>query len=296
MTISVLIITKKSPKYIKDCLEELKKQAKCDEVVIIDSSAGPDVKAVCRQFNPYLNIRYLKEEKMGIASARNRAFKTARGEILAFLDDDCIPHKNWVSEIINFYKKRPETDILLGRCKNYYPKNIYANIQQCYYDRWLMENLKNIVKEQKVNIQSFCDFENIAIRKKFIKSYHCSLDLPFGGWDEDIEMGHRLSGKGKFFYNPRMIAYHKQKTSFWPLVFRNFKTGIADEQLKTEKSIIIKRARRKKIYPDWLMLCKKRSGKFNSFSKRVLFWVSLSIYPVFYQSGRLYYRLINILK
>lgn len=297
MKISVLIITRERQDYLKDCFSSLLLQTKKpNEVVIVDSSLGLASEDVCREFGSKLNIKYKKEKPLGIAHARNTALTIAKGDILAFFDDDCVPEENWLEEILRHFKKYPETDILLGRCRNYYPENIFANIQQVYYDRWLFENLGDIRKRQKVNIKTFCDFENIAIRREFIKDYRCSTDLPFCGWNEDLEMGSRLAGKGNFFYDPEMIIYHKHKNSFRELFGRNYKEGIADEQVMEEKNITTRVLRSREVELRWLKNCQKETQGLKGWYRRSIFWFFWFLYPYSYRLGRQSYKLIKVFK
>jgi glycosyltransferase involved in cell wall biosynthesis len=47
-----------------------------------------------------LNLRYLPlPEKKGPAAARNYGWLNAKGQIIAFTDDDCVPKKQWLNEI-----------------------------------------------------------------------------------------------------------------------------------------------------------------------------------------------------
>lgn len=71
------------------------------EVIVV--SDGPDeeteelVAAFCRAG---IAIRYFSlDEKKGPAAARNLGWLNARGKIVAFTDDDCMPDKSWLPEI-----------------------------------------------------------------------------------------------------------------------------------------------------------------------------------------------------
>ena len=88
--ISVVIPTYKRSALLKRCLRSLlNQQFNKDEFEIIvvvdgnDSSSIPNINAQ--------NLSYLfLNEKKGAAAARNLGWKSARGELIAFTDDDCI--------------------------------------------------------------------------------------------------------------------------------------------------------------------------------------------------------------
>lgn len=45
-------------------------------------------------------IRYRRFEEPGICRARNHAIRAAAGEIVAFIDDDALPERNWLTELV----------------------------------------------------------------------------------------------------------------------------------------------------------------------------------------------------
>ena len=60
-----------------------------------------------RQINPQLQFIALDKNK-GPAAARNAGWLAARGKIIAFTDDDCLPDKNWLREIAGFINPNQE--------------------------------------------------------------------------------------------------------------------------------------------------------------------------------------------
>jgi glycosyltransferase involved in cell wall biosynthesis len=57
------------------------------ELLILDNSSEDDTEAVVKSFND-ARLRYIKHEPMSISPARNIGVKEAKGEYIAFLDDD----------------------------------------------------------------------------------------------------------------------------------------------------------------------------------------------------------------
>jgi glycosyltransferase involved in cell wall biosynthesis len=86
------------------------------EVVIV--SDGPDLatQAVVEKMDATgKRLRFLAlSDKRGPAAARNAGWLFAKGSIIAFTDDDCLPDKNWLSEI--FLKmKEDKAEAVSGR-------------------------------------------------------------------------------------------------------------------------------------------------------------------------------------
>jgi glycosyltransferase involved in cell wall biosynthesis len=68
------------------------------EVVIVDNSSTddtPEVAAAVRDRAPDL-VRLVRESTVGLSAARNRGVAEARGQLIAFLDDDAFPAAGWL--------------------------------------------------------------------------------------------------------------------------------------------------------------------------------------------------------
>ncbi|MGC8774378.1 MAG: glycosyltransferase family 2 protein [Chlorobaculum sp.] len=55
-----------------------------------------------------VEILSVREEKLGISAARNRAIEYCETELLGFVDDDAFFEKEWIEEVINAFKKEKE--------------------------------------------------------------------------------------------------------------------------------------------------------------------------------------------
>lgn len=68
------------------------------EVIVVDDCSTDNTKEVIEQYN----VKYIKnEKKQGIAWVRNLGLKNASGDIVAYLDDDCLVSENWLEELIS---------------------------------------------------------------------------------------------------------------------------------------------------------------------------------------------------
>ncbi|WP_242689045.1 glycosyltransferase family 2 protein [Pedobacter sp. SYSU D00535] len=109
MKISVVIPTYKRPKLLKRCLDALlNQQFDKNEFEVIVVSDGPDeetaqLATLMAVVNRPTFKFYQLPEKKGPAACRNLGWLQARGVLIAFTDDDCIPTANWLSSISNYY-------------------------------------------------------------------------------------------------------------------------------------------------------------------------------------------------
>jgi glycosyltransferase involved in cell wall biosynthesis len=100
--VSVVVPTYRRPELLRRCLANLLKQqidAATFEILIADDGNDPHTREIvtseARQICP--PIRYVPvTEAHGPAAARNVGWRAARGEIVAFTDDDCLPDADWL--------------------------------------------------------------------------------------------------------------------------------------------------------------------------------------------------------
>lgn len=78
------------------------------EVVVVDDTSKDKTQEILKEFkNKIKNLTIVKNQKAkGLCYARNLGVKYAKGEIIAFTDDDCIVNKNWLKELVKPYKNK----------------------------------------------------------------------------------------------------------------------------------------------------------------------------------------------
>jgi glycosyltransferase involved in cell wall biosynthesis len=96
---------------LTDCLEALTAQEYPRfEIVVIDNDPQGSAGGLVRRQFPA--VRYCAEDQRGVRFARNRGVAEASGDIIAFIDDDCLPVPGWLSAIAGNFRQRPQ----LGCC------------------------------------------------------------------------------------------------------------------------------------------------------------------------------------
>lgn len=103
MKISVIIPTYKRPALLTNCLQALSLQTFLPgqyEVIIVTDGAGEitnNAMTSLATLNLFQNISFVSlASKKGPAAARNKGIALAKGKLLVFTDDDCLPEKNWL--------------------------------------------------------------------------------------------------------------------------------------------------------------------------------------------------------
>ena len=123
--ISVCICTYKRPRFLKRLLEELDGQDTSGlftySIVVADNDHLQSGEAVVRDFAAAssIPITYCVEPRQNIALARNKAIENAKGDFVAFIDDDEFPAKRW---LLTLFKACNEHDVdgVLGPVKPHF--------------------------------------------------------------------------------------------------------------------------------------------------------------------------------
>lgn len=104
--ISVCICTFKRPELLKCLLTELLKQstesAFTFSVIVADNDRLQSAREIVVEFttSSRIPVIYAVESEQNIAMARNKALEYASGDYIAFIDDDEIPDKSWLRDLL----------------------------------------------------------------------------------------------------------------------------------------------------------------------------------------------------
>lgn len=97
--------------FIKKFIEGLKNQTYKDfELIIVDQNEGNIVKDLIKDIKSDF-ITCIKCSP-GLSHARNKGMRYAKGQILAFPDDDCLYPENMLKDVHNFLKTQISVNIL----------------------------------------------------------------------------------------------------------------------------------------------------------------------------------------
>jgi glycosyltransferase involved in cell wall biosynthesis len=179
--VSVVVVTRDRPALLAQTLEALAKQTwDVREVIVVDNGGGledPD------------GARLVPAVGMSLGAARQAGVEAARGAIIAFTDDDCLPDPAWIEEMVAAFQR----------------------------DRWLLgvqgRTLAqdgpldaHAVRIERLNpLFQTC---NIAYRREAIERAG-GFDPDFTGWFEDTDLGARIQGSGPIAFTGSAVVVHQ---------------------------------------------------------------------------------------
>ena len=102
VSLSIIIPALNEEKMIGRCLESLTQLAFARdrfEVLVVDNGSRDRTLDIAESFKDRMNLKVLQQEGVRISALRNLGAQTAAGDILAFLDADCLAPADWLDRI-----------------------------------------------------------------------------------------------------------------------------------------------------------------------------------------------------
>ena len=211
MKVSILVATCNRCDKLRSLLDTLKAKGVAGltetEVIVIDNNSNDATRQVVAEYTSLENpeFRYLLEKRPGKSRALNAGIREARGEILAFTDDDCVPDRGWVENILKEFDSDPELSILGGRVELYDEMDLQQAI--------LLSNDRIFVRTVKEVCQPTIIGANMAFRKTALNIARRVDPLLGPGTAckaaEDIDLLYRcLKKRLRMVYSPKVLVFH----------------------------------------------------------------------------------------
>jgi glycosyltransferase involved in cell wall biosynthesis len=115
--VSVIVPTRDRPESLAMCIDALLKlHYPRYEIIIVDNAPTTQKTAhlVQETYGHVSNLRYVREDGQGASYARNRGIQEARGEILAFTDDDVVVDIYWLAQCVRAFDQSSEVVCVTG--------------------------------------------------------------------------------------------------------------------------------------------------------------------------------------
>lgn len=93
---TVVICTRDRPDQLAACLDALAHQTFANfEIIVVDNGSRESVGEICRAHG----VTCIHEPEPGLTRARNRGAREARGEVVAYIDDDAVAEPAWLDAL-----------------------------------------------------------------------------------------------------------------------------------------------------------------------------------------------------
>ena len=234
MDVSLIIGTRDRCEKLARCLQAVQQIsfARPWELIVVDNGSSDRTAAIVRELMAIapIPVRYVFEPKLGLGNAHNTGVAVARGEILAFTDDDCYPAADFLSSLWSAFGD-PSVGYISGRILNYDPADT---------GKGSVRHPEPVTFPPNSFVGPGCLFggANMAFRRQVL--------LEIGGFDplfgpgalfncEDYDAAGRASAIGcKGEYRPEVIVWHHhgRKQTDLPPLMKSYGVGIGAYHMK----------------------------------------------------------------
>ncbi len=221
MRLSVIIPTEGRRESLAKLLDSLLEQnfpKEFEILLIANEEVSPWLKSLHQNTQKrFPKVKLFATGLRGVNTARNRGIKESLGEILYFLDDDCVlPHRNLLAEISNWHDKNPDHAIMGGR----YRLDGNATGWAKAYDKntwdWMQESEKHLVGG------------NLSFKHSLFEAndFRFAENIFFGG--AETELLERLDVAGfQLKLCPSIVVDHYLEMNFRSFLRKAFLQGYA---------------------------------------------------------------------
>ena len=200
--ISVVIPHLNQPEHLARCLASLAAGTRAPaEVIVVDNGSAALPEAVCAGAGAQL----LQEAEPGPGPARNRGIAAARGELLAFIDADCLADPGWLAAIEAEFRD-PAAQVLGGDVRIACADPARPTMLEAF------ESIYSYRMDRYIAREGFTGTGNLAMRRAVFEAVG-----PFAGIGlaEDRDWGRRATARGYAVrFVPGMRVFHPARASF----------------------------------------------------------------------------------
>lgn len=203
--ISVLIATYNRSRSLKDTLDSLLNQERKDnfsyEAIVIDNNSSDKTKSTIESYMEKFagKLKYVFEPKQGKAYALNAGIHQARGEVLAFTDDDVIVDKKWLQAIYDIFQNEEV------KCAGGKILALWDREKPLWYSDKIETVIPHIDYGNTERLIEYATGANMAVRKEVFEKTGLFEIMPA----EDSIFSRKLRKDFVIWYFPFLIVQHK---------------------------------------------------------------------------------------
>jgi GT2 family glycosyltransferase len=215
MFCSVIIPAANAGRTIGECILATLSQSvprEIYEVIVVDDGSRDQTGRIARA----TGVRVISQPRRGLAAARNAGARIAAGDILVFLNPDCVPKLDWLAQMLAPFEE-PTVAGVRGAYQTHeeglLPRTIQADCDDAY--RRLAER------------------PAIDAVEGYSAAYRREIFRLAGGFDpslahaDDVDLSYRLAARGfRLVFAPKACVYRRHGSDVGRYLEQNLRTGL----------------------------------------------------------------------
>jgi cellulose synthase/poly-beta-1,6-N-acetylglucosamine synthase-like glycosyltransferase len=207
--VTVVIPAYNATKTIGDGLQAFARQsfqAAEVEIIIVDDGSTDGTPEYVERYaatwgDEQPRLRVIRQAHQGPAAARNLGAQAAQGEFLLFTDADCVPHVDWIKEMVAPFDS-PDIAAVKGAYKTK-QKSLVARFAQAEFE---------------ARYRQLAAAKYVDVVFSYSAGFRLEVFRTIGGFDtsfpvadnEDTDLSYRVATAGyRIKFNPAAIVYHQ---------------------------------------------------------------------------------------
>ncbi len=210
--VSIVVPTRNRARLLRDCVESLFGQdypSDRYEVIVVDDGSADDTPSVVRELSGLRapHLRDVRSSGRGANAARNEGVRMARGDLIAFVDDDVEVPPTWLRAVDDGCDRYSDAECFGGRIRLRLEGKAPRH---CARDRLGESELDYGDSERSVDEVTSADM--IVRRSGILRVGLFNEALPAGAGDEhEWQLRLRQAG-GRIVYLPQAWLWHRRRT------------------------------------------------------------------------------------
>ena len=222
-TISVIVVTHNRIRQLARCVASILNNTELPkELIIIDDSdpeyvSAPALPTWKKQTSVSLIYRRVYP-KRGVSYSRNLGIRVATGDIVAFIDDDCVADSHWIASVITAHTHLPHINGITGLILPLHRDTYWSRVLSCFhFDTELVPH------ETDFLFGANYSFKRVIFEKKIV-SFNEQMT-----YSEDRFISFLLRQKGmSLWYDPSIRVAHEYRGTLFSVLARWYEYGTSD--------------------------------------------------------------------
>jgi GT2 family glycosyltransferase len=218
MTVSIIIAVKTWQKNLEECVGKCLELGFSDfEILILpDSQEGASAPELLKKLqNQTIPVEVIPTGPLSPAKKRDMAMSYAKGQILAFIDDDAYPRRDWLEKALENFKDN-KVAAVGGPAVTPPEDTLKQKISGRIYESVLVSGnyVYRYLPRKKREVEDFPSC-NLFVRKEIMLKLGGFLTDFWPGEDTKLCLEIIKLGK-KIIYDPDVLVYHHRRRAFKP--------------------------------------------------------------------------------
>ncbi len=197
------------------------------EILVVDDGSqdetAQEVKLFLKEY-PQRTVKYIYQNNAGPSAARNRGASESMGDVLFFTDSDCVPHRDWIKEMLPHLQKPADfamtgkISVVAGSYGIANPQNLLA---RCIHKEILFRHQRLMPEFPKVfGSYNFCIWKDVFTE---VGGFDAAYRNASG---EDNDLSYKLLEQGhRIYFDRNGLVDHYHPVELKKYLYEQYRHG-----------------------------------------------------------------------